>query len=246
MSPHVRLSALLLLSLGVAGVRGLPLAAQSLDAASEDRWAGTYELSGVNRDGSTYGGTLNIEQDEPHRLYLEWRDDDSSYQGLGARVGQSLYAVWGSAEAQCIVMFLEVQADGALDGFWFRAKDRTLARGTERAVPTGDRRAGEIFAVYAVAGEAPDGSKYAREVKVKHLEGDFYRFRWGGEEVLEGIGKMVEDRVEIIASVSGHEGQCGKTEITRDEHGVLHGTWTMNDDKFDVVGTELAVPVGRD
>jgi hypothetical protein len=229
---------ILLLALG-AGVAG----AQSSDTAAKGQLAGTYEVNGVNRDGSKYSGTLTIEQDAGNRLYLDWRVGDPSYQGMAAVVGTSLYAVWGSDESKCFVVLFELQADGALEGFWFRPLDRNLDRGQEKAVPVGDAKTGEIFAAYTVEGTAPDGSSYSRELQVSHLGGQFYRFRWSGEEVLEGIGELIDDHIQIIASFADHDGECGRSKIERYEDGVLYGTWNMLDDSYSTPGTETAVPI---
>jgi hypothetical protein len=78
---------------------------------------------------------------------------------------------------------------------------------------------------------------------VSHLEGDFYRFRWSGEEVLEGIGQLTDDHIQIIASFAGHEGECGRSKIEHYEDGVLCGTWNMLDDNYSTVGTETAEPI---
>jgi hypothetical protein len=227
----------------VPGGSGVVALAGEGSDTGEGQLIGKYEISGVNRDESTFKGTLTIEQQASHRLYMLWEDDDSRYEGQGAVVGSSLFAVWGSAEAQCFVVFFEVTDNGMLDGFWFRAMDRGLSRGTERAVPVGDASAGEISAAYSVEGIAPDGSQYNRELRVNLLEEDFYRFQWSGESALEGIGQLDKGSFQVIASFVGHEGQCGKTEFERDKDGVLHGIWRMNDDNYKTVGTTTAVPI---
>ena len=204
--------------------------------------AGAYDLKVVNRDGSTDDGSLVIEEGESRRLYLRWPDDEYGYEGQGVVVGDSLLAVWGSAEAQCFMMMYQVRDDGGLDGFWFRATDRSPALGKEKATPTGEVVAGEISSAYSVEGTAPDGTPYVSEMSVVHLEGDFYRFRWQGEPLLEGIGQMDAGGFQVIASYAGHEGQCGKSEFRVDESGVLHGTWTMNDGDYKTRGTETATP----
>jgi hypothetical protein len=225
----------------MAGER--PVAAQTSESAGKSQLAGTYKVNGVNRDASTYEGTLTIEQDDANRVFLDWRVGDPSYQGTAAVVGNTLYAVWGSDEAECVVVLYQVRATGVLDGFWFGALDRDFDRSHEKAVPAGDATAGELFASYLVEGTAPDGTAYQRELQVSHLGGNFYHFEWHGEKVLKGIGELTDDHIQIIAANKGHEGECGRSKYERYQDGVLYGTWNMLDANYATPGTETAVPI---
>jgi len=202
--------------------------------------AGTYKTEGVNRDGSTYAGTLNITA-RGHNLYeLRWNDPDSGYWGQGSLVGSELYAVWGSESARCLIVFFRRDEDGTLDGTWFWAHD-SQGRGRERAMPDGGGSA-TLAGRYTATGTVPSGAGYERALEITPLDADYYRFRWHGEQAFEGIGELAGDEISVVASLVGKEGQCGKSIMKLQEDGSLSGTWTMNDDRYRVTGSERDVP----
>jgi len=209
---------------------------------SSPKIAGSYAVSGVSRDGSTYSSTLTVEPTGANRFFLKWEEPDAAYDGHGALVGNTLYAVWGSRDARCFVIFFDMTDNGDLDGFWFGAADPNPVRGTERAVPAGEAQIGAPTGSYLVEGIAPDGAGYRRELEVTPLEGRFYRFRWSGDPVLEGVGELQDNELQVIASVAGNDGQCGRSMITLEEDGSLSGSWTMNDDDYATLGYETATP----
>ena len=197
---------------------------------------GQYALAGINRDGSEYTGEFEISALGDLLYWLEWQDPDGSYSGKGALVGDTLFAVWGSAEAQCSAVFLSVAEDGSLDGFWFQAQDRTPERGSMRAVPeAGDEQRG-LGGRYEVTASVLGGSTFPPDLEVTALEDEFFRFRWAGEVAQDGIGDLDVDQIQVVSTAG--EGQCGRSRMTLDAEGNLSGTWMINDEKFRTLGRE--------
>lgn len=85
---------------------------------------GTYAVTGVNADGSTYGGDVILKPDASGGL--EVRYDDSV--GVGMVKGNVL-AVGMVYEKRSVVMWFDIQPDGTLKGIWIQRTEPGM--GTE-------------------------------------------------------------------------------------------------------------------
>ncbi len=201
--------------------------------------AGTYDVTGVNRDGSTYTGAVEIADLGKRHYRLRWQDGDGIYEGQGALLWRQLFVVWGEEGADCLVVLYEVNEDGTLVGDWFAADD-VDHRGSEEARPIGPRPAGTLEGTYSVVGSDPSGALYEEQLAVSALSPGFYRFQWNGlQSTLEGIGELDENHLVVVRK---NAGQCGRMTYEIEDDGRLEGTWMMTDDLFEVAGRETAVP----
>lgn len=214
------------------------------DVASERAGAGlagVYDLSGVSRDASTYTGTVEVSELGKLLYWLEWRDSDGSYTGKGALVGDTLYAVWGSAEARCAAVFLSVGAGGRLEGFWFPAQNRAPERGRMTAEPEAGGEPGGPEGRYRMSAGALGGVTFPPTLEISALGDGYYRLRWDGDNAWEGVGLLDVDQLQAVVSPVAAEGQCGRSEMTLDADGNLQGSWMINDERFRTLGRETMI-----
>ena len=82
---------------------------------------GSYAFSGTETDGKpNTPGTLVITMDKSGALDLNW--DGGQYVGIGHVAGNVL-AVATVAEGREVIMIMNVNADGSLEGRWWRRTD---------------------------------------------------------------------------------------------------------------------------
>jgi hypothetical protein len=82
---------------------------------------GNYAFSGTETDGKpNTPGTLVITMDKSGALDLNW--DGGQYVGIGHVAGNVL-AVATVAEGREVIMIMNVNADGSLEGRWWRRTD---------------------------------------------------------------------------------------------------------------------------
>lgn len=228
-----------LVSVGLLLLGGVgPLAASEPLAGA---LVGLYDYSGVNRDQTTYAGTVRISELGAGLFWFDWHDTDGSYSGKGALVGETLFIVWGSLEARCSVVFLDVGEDAALSGFWFEAQKRKAGRSEIAGKAIAREPGAGLEGRYSVTAGELSGSHFAQDLEVTALGDDYFRFRWEGDETRVGIGRLEGDQVQIVVSLVPADGQCGKSEMTILGDGRIEGTWMMNDGDFRKRGRETMV-----
>ena len=93
--------------------------------------ATTYDVAGINPDGSKYTGTLSVKLLSDTTFAVNWNIDGTIYKGFGMRRGDVLSATYTIDGDPGLVMY---QVDGnGLDGSWaIRGKDGV---GTEHLTP---------------------------------------------------------------------------------------------------------------
>jgi len=76
--------------------------------------SGVYQAQGRNPDGSSYAGTVTVQEGAQGNVAFSWAVAGRSYSGTGQRSGSVVTVNWGgSAPAVYVVM-----SDGALHGTW--------------------------------------------------------------------------------------------------------------------------------
>lgn len=220
----------------------LLLAVAGSTAGDSYEVAGTYDVTGVNPDGSAYGGTVEIVEVGQRLYHLKWNLGDDSYEGQGALLWGELFVVWGQGGADCRAFFYEMAEDGTLSGDWFSAED-VERRGSEEARPVGRRTVGTVEGRYEVVGTDSSGTAYKTELFVSTLGSRYYEFQWNGPQVtLKGIGELDEDSLVVVQK---DVGQCGRMTYDIKDGGRLEGTWKMTDNLYETSGSETAVRRGR-
>lgn len=98
-------------------------------AQSASNLVGTYSYTGTETDGTPYtdAGTLVISAEKSGALGLKW--DSGDFVGVGQLTGNVL-AVAAIADGKNTVMLMNVNADGSLQGPWWRRTDPG-SKGTE-------------------------------------------------------------------------------------------------------------------
>ena len=82
---------------------------------------GNYAFSGTETDGKpNVPGTLVITMGKSGALDLNW--DDGRYVGVG-QVADKVLAVATVAEGKEVIMIMNINADGSLEGRWWRRTD---------------------------------------------------------------------------------------------------------------------------
>lgn len=109
-----------------------PLAAQGKKSAGSDTATGTargidgrYKAEGMNADGSSYTGTVDIAQ-QGDAIEITWNVQGQTFRGQGLLEGRVVTVDWGEATPVVYV----VMPDGELHGTWDggRALERLLPR----------------------------------------------------------------------------------------------------------------------
>ncbi len=93
-----------------------------------------YHVVGTTADGSTYEGTLYVEQHGPV-YWLTWEIGTQTYTGVGILQDDVLSVGW-DAGGMCAAVSYQVMADGRLKGLWSICG--TTEIGTEEATPRRD------------------------------------------------------------------------------------------------------------
>lgn len=98
-------------------------------AADNASLIGNYTVTGTETSGAPYdgAGTLAITMDKSGALNLSW--DGGKYLGVGQTIGDKL-AVATFDEKRAVIMIMDIKADGALDGKWWKRTDAGT-KGTE-------------------------------------------------------------------------------------------------------------------
>ncbi|HYE96351.1 MAG TPA: hypothetical protein VD962_09085 [Rubricoccaceae bacterium] len=189
--------------------------------------SGTYNVTGMNPDGSAYEGTLSITRDGG--LYrLHWVAG-AEYHGVGLEAGGFFAAAYGAET--CGVVAYRIGEDGSLSGTWGYLGGAGI--GTEQA--TRDGRGRDLGGTYAVTGTNPDntdGSPYEGTLTITP-HGDVYELTWETGATSVGVGLRDGD---MVAATYGGE-DCGVVAY-RSRNGGLEGTWATYGS--DGIGTERA------
>lgn len=215
------------LKLFIAGA-GLLALTLPVGARNPERISGTYQASFTTRSGVSRQGTLRIRTMGKLLYWLEWRDSENTYSGRGALAGEALLAVWGSSKSRCLAAMLDVDPDGALRGIWFRAEDRNGATSTVEARPK-SQEGDDISGTYSVTGYGKESSSLPRDLEVISLGKDNYRFRWTGDEQLEGRGRLNDGSIMVVASVVGSGDKCRISEMILGKDGSLSWKWLTDE-----------------
>lgn len=93
-------------------ILALPLFLLPALALAQDL-SGAYRAEGRNPDGSTYTGSVRIDEDGS-AIRVHWTVGATSYDGLGFRDGRVLVVDWGEQDPVVYV----VMTNGALHGTW--------------------------------------------------------------------------------------------------------------------------------
>lgn len=93
----------------LSGAALTPVAA----AAQGQSLTGRYRAEGRNPDGSTYSGSVEL-NDAFGKITMTWKVGSQSYEGLGTRHGRVLTVDWGDTHPVVYV----VMPDGSLHGTW--------------------------------------------------------------------------------------------------------------------------------
>lgn len=195
--------------------------------APETGVAGDYAITGTNADGSTYRGTLSVEERRGAYAF-EW-EAGRSYTGLGVQQGDVVAVGFGAAGCGAAAYRM---TSGGLDGVW--AMPSVDGPGTERATRTAGT-AGEAPGAYTTAGANADGAAYTGALEVD-ARGNAYALAWNGADgTAAGIGLVEGD---VLGSSYGPDG-CGVALYRAQPDGGLVGTWT--DASGAGPGTERAV-----
>ena len=109
---------------------GLIFAASCCAAASAQSVGGKYTVKGTNPDGSSYGGTAEINP-SGDACRMVWHVG-STWRGICMLAAKSFAASYRSGETYGLVIY-ELQPDGALKGVWTIADQK--GAGTETLIP---------------------------------------------------------------------------------------------------------------
>lgn len=107
------------------------LAASLATAALAEDLEGTYEVRGVNPDGSKYGGTAEIIATSETTCRIVWSVGTES-SGICMRNGIAFAAGYVLGDKVGLVIY-EIRSDGILDGTWTVADEN--GAGTEMLIP---------------------------------------------------------------------------------------------------------------
>jgi len=88
----------------------LPVFAQSLP----DNISGVYRAEGRNPDGSTYRGTVTVQESVSGAVGFAWIVGNQSYAGVGQRDGRVVSVNWGDAHPVVYV----IMPNGTMHGTW--------------------------------------------------------------------------------------------------------------------------------
>ena len=104
----------------------------ALGAPAQAQRNGTYEVAGTNPDGSTYSGSLLVQQVGLASWRVRWTVGQAQIEGYGMSVGQvfSIGFVLGERPGMSI---FEVAADGSMSGQWTLVGSSAI--GTENLTP---------------------------------------------------------------------------------------------------------------
>lgn len=103
---------------------GLLAAAAFAAAAAAQSISGSYRAEGRNPDGSTYTGTVQI-QDNGGAIEMNWQVGAQAYAGTGTRNGDVVRVDWGDTYP---VVYVRMPS-GELHGTW------SNGRALERLIP---------------------------------------------------------------------------------------------------------------
>ncbi|WP_027256469.1 MULTISPECIES: LIC10280 family protein [Leisingera] len=107
-----------------AVLSGLTALALLATPASAQNVSGVYRAEGRNPDGSSYTGTVEI-QDNGGTIEMQWRIASQSYSGSGSRNGDVVWVNWGQTHP---VVYVRMPS-GELHGTWGNG------RALERLIP---------------------------------------------------------------------------------------------------------------
>lgn len=93
----------------------------ALPAFAESSLSGTYRAEGMNPDGSTYSGAVQL-IDNDGEIDMAWQIGEDSFVGSGEREGRVITVDWGD-DAPVIYV---IMPNGNLHGTW--ADGRALER----------------------------------------------------------------------------------------------------------------------
>lgn len=115
----------------LAPALGLLLAA-SLASPAEAQRNGNYEVNGTNPDGSTYTGSMTIQQVGLASWRVRWQIGQSQVEGYAMSVG-SVFSVGFVVGDRPGMSIYEVAPDGGMSGQWTLVGSSAI--GTENLTP---------------------------------------------------------------------------------------------------------------
>lgn len=175
--------------------------------------AGSYNVEGMNGNGSPYRGSLEvIKRGDVYQF--RW-NTGKRYDGVGISVENFAAVAFteGTDGKGCGVASYRIAGDGTLDGKWgYWGMDHG---GTEKAERTsGSGVAGQ----YSTVGTNPDGKQYTGTLSVGSKAGG-YTFAWGDGST--GFGVERGDNVSV--GIGGTN--CAFVAYEIKPGGVLDGVW---------------------
>ena len=90
------------------------LAAPATLHAQAGNVSGLYQVQGRNPDGSSYSGSVTVQETAQGAVTFSWVVGQRSYAGSGQRSGSVVTVNWGSSAPAVYV----VMSDGSLHGTW--------------------------------------------------------------------------------------------------------------------------------
>lgn len=193
-----------------------------------DGVVGTYKLDGVNPDGSTYSGTLDVTASGEA---FAWSWNAGEYAGVGLQQGEVVSVAWGSDA--CYVVSYIIGEDGVLTGKW---TDMAISGiGADVATPTENMGEG-IEGLYNAIGTNPDGSEYGCSLQVTQKAENVYEWYWFSCGEYTGVG--IQDG--NVVSVAYGADECSAMSYHVQEDGSLDALWTFVGQTD--LGTEIAKP----
>ncbi|WP_338662118.1 hypothetical protein VQH23_18050 [Pararoseomonas sp. SCSIO 73927] len=130
------------------------LAAAGLTVAAAPAQAqrnGLYEVSGVSAEGTTYSGTMLMQQVGLASWRIAWQVGEARFEGYGMSAGPS-FAIGFTVGQRPGVAIYQRADDGSLNGQWTIVGSNGI--GTETLTPR-DRPAGQPAAPRAPAAQGP-------------------------------------------------------------------------------------------
>ena len=89
----------------------------------------TFAVQGTNADGSTYTGSLVLQQDGAASYRVEWHVGGQRIPGVAMSAGNILSAAYVIGGKIGLVIY-QIQADGSMSGPWTMQGDRGVGRET--------------------------------------------------------------------------------------------------------------------
>jgi hypothetical protein len=213
----------------------------SLEGVSRTvRLAGSYDVAGIQPDGTRYQSTLHIRQ-RRYSYEAVWEDAAGQRRtGVGIAQGDTLAVSVGARNKNCTIAVYEVQPDGSLEGRW-RIGNADALR-DEQAIPAEPSAMSSITGVYTATGtQSNTGDRYRIRLVIEQ-QGKGYSVQWftqdGSQLTSEGTG-LLQDNILAVGWNGGLACGVALYQIQSEPQTTLHGMWIM--DEQTEIGIEQAV-----